>query len=70
MPGSGWGAGYGPGFGGRGFYPAWGYGPAYSPSDKMNAQDEASMLKEEANSMREELEAISKRIAELESKSA
>jgi hypothetical protein len=69
-PGLAWGRGYGQGVGGRAFYPAWGagYGPAYGPY-AMNPQDEAGMLREEANYIKEELEAINKRIEELEAKS-
>ena len=54
----------------RAFYPAGGagYAPAYGPYT-MNPQDEAGMLREEANYIKEELEAINKRIEELEAKS-
>jgi len=69
-PGRGMGRGYGRGFGGRAFYPAWGagYTPAYGPYP-MNPQDEAGMLRDEAEYMKQELAAIQKRMDELEAKS-
>lgn len=59
------GAGFGPGrgfrrFGGR--FPL-DYGPAYGP---ISAEDEKSMLKADAQDLQRELEAIQKRIDELE----
>lgn len=68
--GFGRGRGYGPAFGSRAFYPAWGAGsaPAYGPYN-MNPQDEASMLRDEAEYIKQELDSINKRIEELESKS-
>jgi len=63
------GRGYGRGFGGRAFYPAWGagYGPTGGPHPT-NPQDEAAMLRDEAEAMKQELEAIQKRLGELEAK--
>ena len=67
--------GYGRGLGGRGTYaPAGGwYGPAYAPpygnSYPMNPDDEMNMLRDEANAIKNDLDAINKRIGELESKS-
>jgi hypothetical protein len=70
-PGFGVGLGYGRGFRGRAFYPSWGagYAPAYGASYVMNPQDEAGMLKDEAEYMKRELDAILKRLEELEAKS-
>jgi len=69
-PGLGMGRGYGKGLRGRAFYPAWGggYAPAYGPYT-MNPQDEAGMLRDEAEYMKQELAAIQKRLEELEAKS-
>jgi hypothetical protein len=69
--GFGRGKGYGRGFGWRAAYPAWGagYGSAYGPQT-VNPQDEVGMLKNEAEYMKQELDAINKRIEELEAKSA
>jgi len=73
---TGWGRGYGRGFAGRGYYPpqgAW-YGPAYAPPYgspyAMNPEDEARSLKNEADFLKGEIDAINKRIEELESESA
>jgi len=75
-PGFGQGRGYGRGLGGRGVYPPTGrgYGPAYyapygSPYD-MKPEDEVNMLKGEADTMKKELDAINKRIKDLESGSS
>ncbi len=70
-PGFGRGWGYGRGFGWRAFHPAWGegYPSAYGPYTT-NPQDEAGMLKNEAEYMKQELDAINKRIEELEARSA
>jgi len=75
-PGFGQGRGYGRGLGGRGVYPPTGreYGPAYyapygSPYD-MKPEDEVNMLKGEADTVKKELDAINKRIEELESGSS
>ena len=59
----GFGAGCGRGFGGRAFSHAWGaaYAPANAPS-AMNPRDEAEYMKQE-------LDAIQKRLEELEAKS-
>lgn len=72
-PGFGRGRGYARGFGWRGFYPAWGesYGPAYgqpygSPPT-MNPEDEINALKDEVTFIERDLDAINKRIEELES---
>ena len=69
-PAFGMGRGYGRGFRGRAFYPAWGagYTPAYGPYP-MNPQDEAGMLRDEAEYMKQELAAIQKRLDQLEPKS-
>ena len=67
--------GYGRGFGRMGGYgPGWGgYGPAYgAPYGNpypMNTADEMNMLRDEANAMKSELDAINRRIAELETNS-
>jgi hypothetical protein len=58
------------GYGRRDFYPAW--GPAYAPAYgryAMNPQDEAGMLREEAEYIKQELDAFQKRLEELEAKS-
>jgi hypothetical protein len=68
--GYGSGRGYGRGYGRRDFYPAW--GPAYAPAYgryAMNPQDEAGMLREEAEYIKQELDAFQKRLEELEAKS-
>jgi hypothetical protein len=64
------GFGAGRGYGRRGFYPAWGpgYAPPYGPYS-MNPQGEAGMLRDEAEYMKQELDAIQKRLEELEAKS-
>jgi len=73
-PGCRWGRGYGRGFGWRGVYPARGgwYGPAYGLYQggpyAMSREDEINMLKDEADTMKAELDAINKRMEELESK--
>ena len=71
-PGFGRGRGYGRGPGWRGtYFPVGGfYGPAYSapygdPYD-MKPEDEVNMLKDEAAAIKNELDAINKRIEELE----
>ncbi|MBW1822276.1 MAG: DUF5320 domain-containing protein [Deltaproteobacteria bacterium] len=62
--GAGAGMGAGPGYGrGFGFYPSSG-GSAY----QMTAEDEIDMLKADADYMKNSLDAISKRIKELEKK--
>ena len=65
-PGFGRGRGYGRGFDPRGAYPAPGrwYGESYAISSK----DELDLLKNEAGAMKKELDAINKRIQELELK--
>lgn len=66
--------GYGRGFGWRGAYaPAGGwYGPAYTAPYgnpyRMNPNDEINMLRDEATAIKNELDAINKRIEELEAK--
>jgi len=72
-PGFGQGRGYGRGFGRRGAYPPAGgwYGPAYnapygSPY-AMKPEDGVNMLKGEADAVKSELDAINKRIEELQS---
>ncbi|MFP3927279.1 MAG: DUF5320 domain-containing protein [Desulfobacteraceae bacterium] len=79
--GFGWGRGRGRGFrrGGWGFGRGWAYpaappaygsyaAPAYGAPYGMGPQEEATYLKEEAAAIRDELEAIQRRINELESK--
>ena len=68
-PGLGRSAGYGRGFGGRSFYPASGSGAAFSAPTTMKPQDEASMLRDKAEYLKQELDSINKRVEELESKS-
>lgn len=71
--GAGFGRGYGRGFGWRGAYPAQGawYGsPLYGAPYQMNPDEEVNMLKGEAQAMKNELDAINKRIEELESASS
>jgi len=75
-PGFGQGQGYGIGFGWRGAYPPAGgwYGPAYNApygsSYTIKPEDEVNMLKVEADAVKSELDAIHKRIEELESESS
>ncbi|MEW6665837.1 MAG: DUF5320 domain-containing protein [Thermodesulfobacteriota bacterium] len=74
--GSGRGRGYVRGSGWRAFYPTWSagrgpaYGPAYGNPYGMNPQDELQVLRDQADAIKNDLDAISKRIQELESKSA
>ena len=73
--GAGFGRGraYGRGFGWRGAYPAQGawYGEPYSGTPyQMNPDQEINMLKGDAQAMKNELDAINKRIEELESESS
>ena len=62
--GFGRGRGYGRGFDPRGAYPSMGrwYGEPYA----MNSGDELNLLKNEAGAMKKDLDAINKRIQELE----
>lgn len=62
--------GYGPGTGrGRGFSRGYGwYPPAVGPVYPVDAADEMEMLKADANYMKKSLDAINKRIEELEKK--
>ena len=75
-PGFGRVRGYGRGFGRCGVYPPTGreYGPAYyAPYERpyaMKPEDEVNILKGEADAMKKELDAINKRIKELESGSS
>ena len=75
-PGFGGGRGYGRDFAGRGYYPPQGgwYGPAYptpyGSSYATNPEDEVNALKNEANFLKGEIDAINKRIEELESEPA
>jgi hypothetical protein len=55
------GRGYGRNFG-------W-YGPTYGAPYAVNPQDDAGMLKDQAKYIKQELDAINKRIEELESQS-
>jgi len=66
------GRGFGPGagFGAGGFrrwYGSWGFGP-FSPGPVAagSPQDEVNALRQEANALEAELEAVQKRLAELE----
>lgn len=70
-PGGGRGArGYGRGLGWRGAYApaAGGYRPAYASPYPITPDDEMAMLRDEANAIKNELDAINKRIEELESR--
>ncbi|MBN2123063.1 MAG: DUF5320 domain-containing protein [Deltaproteobacteria bacterium] len=76
-PGFGWGRGYGRGFGWRQAYPPVGgwygpepYGPGYGGPYGMNREDELGMLKEQAEMIKADLDAINKRMGELESESS
>ncbi|MBC7248832.1 MAG: DUF5320 domain-containing protein [Anaerolineae bacterium] len=72
--GMGWGGGWGRGWRWRHWYyatglPGWarfGYAPAYGPYAPPTREQEAEMLKEQAEWLKGQLDAISKRIAELE----
>ncbi|MFZ7110930.1 MAG: DUF5320 domain-containing protein, partial [Desulfatiglandales bacterium] len=72
--GPGRGYGYGRGYGRQGGYGAWGnpafYGPAYAGPYAMSREDEINMLKEQAAMAKADLDAISKRMEELESESS
>ncbi len=66
--GGGFGTGAGRGRGaGRGYA---GYRLAFAPTDQMRAADEVNMLKAEADYMQKSLDAINKRLAELDPKPA
>jgi hypothetical protein len=76
-PRGGFGRGRGMGFGrGRAYPPmgGWSDGPAYGPgyprAHAMNPEDEIDMLKDEAGYVKDELDAINRRITELESRSS
>ncbi len=64
----GFGGGFGPGRGlGRGFGRGYGlYPPAVGPAHPADASDEIDMLKADANDMQKSLDAVNKRIEELE----
>lgn len=75
--GMGWGGGWGRGWRWRNWYyatglPGWarfGYAPTYGPyAPQPTKEQEAEMLKEQAEWLRGQLDAISQRIAELEQK--
>jgi len=69
--GRGWGGGRGRGRGRFGYAPAWGAPPAaaYSPyGAPPTPEQETGFLKSQAEMLKEELDAISQRIAELEKK--
>jgi len=75
----GFGPGYGRGFGfgrGRDYYPAGGwngpvaYGATYGTPYAMKPEDEINMLRDEAGAIKNELDAINKRIEDLESQSS
>jgi hypothetical protein len=55
--------------GGQPYAEAW-YGPAYGNPNAMNPKDEAEMLKEEVIFLKNELDAITGRIKELESRAS
>ena len=65
--GFGMGRGYGRGFG-RGMGMGYGYGPGYGPGYPLEPADETAQLKAEADYMKRSLDAITKRIEELEKK--
>ena len=75
-PGYGWRRGYGRGFGRQGAYnpPIRGdvspYDPYYGRPYAMSRKDEISTLKDQAGLLNEELNAINKRIEDLESRSS
>ncbi|MBW2641004.1 MAG: DUF5320 domain-containing protein [Deltaproteobacteria bacterium] len=60
--------GYGRGLDPRGAYPS--MGRSYGSSYVTNSGDELNMLKDEAGAMKKELDAINKRIQELEAESS
>lgn len=70
------GRGYGRGLGWQGAYPPAGgwhgpaYGSAYGSPYPMRPEDEMNMLRDEAGAVKNELDAINKRIQELESRSS
>lgn len=70
--GPGWGRGFRRGFGGRGAYGGW-YGPAYGPGYvspyAVSREDEIHILENQADIIKADLDAINKRIEELESES-
>jgi len=56
-----------PGGGGYGYAPAWGAPPAYGQySPQMNTEQEAEFLRNQAKVLSDQLEALNKRLAELE----
>ncbi len=65
--GYGRGRGYGRGFG-RGMGMGYGYGPGYGPRYPLEPADETAQLKAEADYMKKSLDAINKRLEELEKK--
>ena len=69
-PGYGRGRGYGRGFGWRAAYPAYGgwYGPPpFDATYAMDPKDEVEILKDESASIKQDLNAIQRRIGEIES---
>lgn len=70
--GSGWGRGYGRGPGWGPYDPGWGgwYGPASGGPYNMQPKDEVEMLRGEAGAIQSELDAINRRIQELESQAS
>jgi len=68
--GRGRGFGLGAGFGGGGLrrgYGSWGFGPfSPGPVAASSPQDEVTALRQEANALKAELEAVQKRLGELE----
>ena len=64
--GAGRGQGYGKGFGRTAGYPVQGNAPQYNAPYNVNIADELSMLKAQADSMKEALDNIRKRMVELD----
>ena len=70
--GPGMGCGYARGFGWCRVSPVWagGYPPATSEADAMTPENELNILRADADAVKNELDAINRRIEELEKKSA
>jgi len=64
--GRGFGRGLGPCGWGRGYGWQGSYGPAYAGASATNSEDELRMLRDEASAIKDDLDAINKRIEELE----
>ncbi len=69
--GAGAGRGYGWGYARGAYPPAWGgsYGPYDNPAYNMGPEQELNMLKGDAEAIKNELDAVNKRIQDLEAKS-